>query len=735
MAHDVFVSYSSKDKPVADAVVAGLENKGIRCWVAPRDIAPGSSWGDAIITAIEGSRFMVIILSGNSNLSSQVVREVERAVASDVILIPFRIENIDLTGAMAHFLTKEHWLDAFPPPLESHLPCLVGYVQRMLSKNEASHPTSQVVLPTCPIRDFSLVEREAEIVQLQGNNTKIHEESMQAENEDSPWKLFISNFPIQSSNISRIQDRQETLQQLYKAIALSADTLLSNPRELPSQLSGRLASSTNAGIIDFLLSLNIKVQYTWLRPRSLCLPGPDSPILASWSILDEVPACRLLVSDNSNVVSVVTRDTRWFWDLNTGLPLSVLEAYPLFSNVDWTLWKANLPDRQFTNSIIHTEWLATTPPGPLTVSCLLKRWGGSFDISYENTVTSDNLGDEREHSKTWTSEVFASKGFLAPSISGASNKIICGGLGGEISIWDLGSGSLDFNIKIGNRTIVAIAGFPDLKRCAALTLDGQLLIVETTVKTDRSETHTAPPMDLYLSKDHPIAVVTHMNGSVSVWSTQTGYSKILRPGWSLGSPMANFRLTPDLSVAIITGHGQDTYAGWLLNVVNLVTGEELFAVETERSSEVFGALVLEKRDNGLYLRIDPLDLKKRGTLSSYTDDAIWVPLTTQKLCISEPPPKKGNIIEWARPSFTNGTGKDLVYAPWFTDKTIDRNTGSERIILSNDLRTILAFNSETPLAQFTMDESIYLLGISPYDNAVVFVTRAELYVLDLIENE
>ena len=44
MAHDVFISYSHKDKPVADAVVAGLENKGVRCWLAPRDIALGSSY-------------------------------------------------------------------------------------------------------------------------------------------------------------------------------------------------------------------------------------------------------------------------------------------------------------------------------------------------------------------------------------------------------------------------------------------------------------------------------------------------------------------------------------------------------------------------------------------------------------------------------------------------------------------------------------------------------------------
>ena len=40
-AHDVFVSYSTNDKPVADAIVSRLEQAGIRCWVAPRDIIPG----------------------------------------------------------------------------------------------------------------------------------------------------------------------------------------------------------------------------------------------------------------------------------------------------------------------------------------------------------------------------------------------------------------------------------------------------------------------------------------------------------------------------------------------------------------------------------------------------------------------------------------------------------------------------------------------------------------------
>src|SRR5687768_3475603 len=58
--HDVFVSYSTKDKHAADAVVAALEGERVRCWVAPRDIRPGMDWGAAIIDAITDSAVMVL---------------------------------------------------------------------------------------------------------------------------------------------------------------------------------------------------------------------------------------------------------------------------------------------------------------------------------------------------------------------------------------------------------------------------------------------------------------------------------------------------------------------------------------------------------------------------------------------------------------------------------------------------------------------------------------------------
>jgi hypothetical protein len=80
MESDVFISYSNMDKKAADAVCSIMEQNGIRCWMAPRDITPGFPFAEAIIDGIKGSKVFVLIYSTNSNNSSQVIKEVDRAV-------------------------------------------------------------------------------------------------------------------------------------------------------------------------------------------------------------------------------------------------------------------------------------------------------------------------------------------------------------------------------------------------------------------------------------------------------------------------------------------------------------------------------------------------------------------------------------------------------------------------------------------------------------------------------
>lgn len=121
MAHDVFISYSARDKPYADAVCAKLEARGIRCWIAPRDIQPGMSWGGAIVEAINGARVMLLLFSSHANVSPQIKREVEHAVHKEIIIVPVRVEDVAPTGDFEYFLGTPHWLDAITPPFEQHL--------------------------------------------------------------------------------------------------------------------------------------------------------------------------------------------------------------------------------------------------------------------------------------------------------------------------------------------------------------------------------------------------------------------------------------------------------------------------------------------------------------------------------------------------------------------------------------------------------------------------------------
>ena len=130
--HDVFISYSSKDKPVADAVCATLENASMRCWIAPRDILPGEDFPKAIIKGINESKIMVLIFSANSNASPQVTREVTKAVGKGLIIIPFRIEDAPMSESMEYLIGLPHWLDALTSPLSQHIDTLVRRVKTLV---------------------------------------------------------------------------------------------------------------------------------------------------------------------------------------------------------------------------------------------------------------------------------------------------------------------------------------------------------------------------------------------------------------------------------------------------------------------------------------------------------------------------------------------------------------------------------------------------------------------------
>lgn len=48
----VFISYASQDAAVAKAACRALEQAGVACWIAPRDVTPGTFYADEIVHAL-----------------------------------------------------------------------------------------------------------------------------------------------------------------------------------------------------------------------------------------------------------------------------------------------------------------------------------------------------------------------------------------------------------------------------------------------------------------------------------------------------------------------------------------------------------------------------------------------------------------------------------------------------------------------------------------------------------
>jgi uncharacterized RDD family membrane protein YckC len=146
--HDVIISYATIDKPIADAVCARLEERGIRCWIAPRDILAGMDYAEAIINAIDSAKIMVLIFSSHANASKHVMREAERAVHDGYPIIPVRIEDVQPTLSLQYYISAQHWLDALTPPLEQHILKLAETVSILLGKPIA--PPTQEIPPQPP---------------------------------------------------------------------------------------------------------------------------------------------------------------------------------------------------------------------------------------------------------------------------------------------------------------------------------------------------------------------------------------------------------------------------------------------------------------------------------------------------------------------------------------------------------------------------------------------------------
>ncbi len=113
MSVEVFVSYSSQDRDRVIPVVEYLRNSGISVWVDEGNIHAADLWSEQIVQAIAGCRVMVVMLSGNSTDSHNVVKEAMLASEQKKALLPVYLEPADIPAKLQYQLAGIQHLELY----------------------------------------------------------------------------------------------------------------------------------------------------------------------------------------------------------------------------------------------------------------------------------------------------------------------------------------------------------------------------------------------------------------------------------------------------------------------------------------------------------------------------------------------------------------------------------------------------------------------------------------------
>jgi len=111
--YDAFISHASVDfDKYAMPLVRALEETGLKCWIAPRNIPNGEAYSGAITQGLKASKCVIFLLSKKSNQSKPVHNEIELASRYDKKLITLKLEDLQYHSNLEFHLSSKQYINA-----------------------------------------------------------------------------------------------------------------------------------------------------------------------------------------------------------------------------------------------------------------------------------------------------------------------------------------------------------------------------------------------------------------------------------------------------------------------------------------------------------------------------------------------------------------------------------------------------------------------------------------------
>jgi len=345
----VFISYSSRDRERCARIVETIENAGIRCWVAPRDISPGALWMESVTEAVDNSSALLLLVTAFSNDSNQVRRELERAISKSKIIVPMILDEVQFSKWMQYSISIHHWHTSQCSNLSRDLQGIIASLKQINSAAEEaiiplnSPPVMESLLDmfsvqipislTCRFRFTNSQVPEKLLFSVQHevnilNNRIMGTYRLSRRYTEKKTELAYSLDSARSDDDGRARILSAAIELL-----LGFDAMRNMPSFLRYQLDYSFAvfpSGTDSG--EF--SNDIKIDFDteeWLRERDIQFPGN---YIETLSLLEKfinkretvLPECELVGRANevASIMSLVEKQQYWHVDNPRGYATHLL---------------------------------------------------------------------------------------------------------------------------------------------------------------------------------------------------------------------------------------------------------------------------------------------------------------------------------------------------------------------------------------------------------------------------
>jgi len=109
MRRDIFISRATEDSWLAQLILHDLEDEGLVCWDASRDIPEGRPWPEEISQAIAASSVVIVLVTPFANESDHVATELSLAQRHRRTIVPILINGCEPGSRHEYVLQRPQW--------------------------------------------------------------------------------------------------------------------------------------------------------------------------------------------------------------------------------------------------------------------------------------------------------------------------------------------------------------------------------------------------------------------------------------------------------------------------------------------------------------------------------------------------------------------------------------------------------------------------------------------------